>query len=112
MTEATADLSPAIARFGTEEPVAPPRILKAGVLEARLEGGNLRYITIGGVEAIRGVAFLARDKNWGTYNAAIDDLAVDERADGFTRHLPRPRRRRHAEPELHARGSRGRRTAA
>ncbi|UOM34377.1 hypothetical protein [Acuticoccus sp. I52.16.1] len=84
MIDATAAPSPAIARFGTEEPVAPPRILKAGVLEARLEAGNLRYIMIGGVEAIRGVAFLARDRNWGTYNARIEDLAVDERADGFT----------------------------
>ena len=84
MIDATAAPSPAIARFGTEEPVVPPRILKAGVLEARLEAGNLRYIMIGGVEAIRGVAFLARDRNWGTYNARIEDLAVDERADGFT----------------------------
>ncbi|WP_075219137.1 hypothetical protein [Acuticoccus yangtzensis] len=83
-TETRTRLSPAIARFGTEETVAPMRRLKAGVLEADLDGGNLRYIRIGGVEAIRGIAFLARDKNWGTYNAEISGLQVDERADGFT----------------------------
>ena len=30
--------------FGTEEPVAPPELLKAGPLTAELEAGNLRYI--------------------------------------------------------------------
>ena len=72
------DASRAIKLYGTEEPVAPPRTLRAGALEARLEGGNLRYITIGGVEAIRGIAFLARDRNWGTYNARIEGLDVGQ----------------------------------
>ena len=75
--------SRAIKLYGTEEPVTPPRTLRAGALEARLEGGNLRYITIGGVEAIRGIAYLARDRNWGTYNARIEGLDVAEDADGF-----------------------------
>ncbi|WP_226578099.1 hypothetical protein [Acuticoccus sediminis] len=84
MIDATVEVSPAIARFGTDEPVAPMRTLRAGVLEARLDGGNLRGIRIGGVEAIRAVAFLSRDRGWGTFGAAVEDLAVDERPDGFT----------------------------
>ncbi len=77
------EASRAIKLFGTDEPVEPPRTLRAGALEARLEAGNLRYITIGGVEAIRAIAFLARDRNWGTYGARIEDLAVSEDDTGF-----------------------------
>ena len=77
------ELTQSVKLFGTDEPPAPARTLRAGALEAVLEAGNLRYIRIGGVEALRGIAFLARDRNWGTYGATIDDLKVDEQADGF-----------------------------
>ena len=48
---------------------------RAGALTAELEGGNLRYIRFGGVEMIRAVSFIVRDKNWGTYNPAISESA-------------------------------------
>ncbi len=70
--------------FGTEEPVTPPRLLAAGPLTAELDTGNLRHIRYRGVELIRAVSFIVRDRNWGTYNPEIRDLAVEERADGFT----------------------------
>ena len=70
--------------YGTEEPVTPPRLLVAGPLTAELDNGNLRHIRLGGVEIIRAVSFIVRDRNWGTYNPAIEDLVVDERPDGFT----------------------------
>jgi hypothetical protein len=70
--------------FGTDEPVTPLRILKAGALTAELDTGNLRHIRYAGVEIIRAVSFIVRDRNWGTYNPVISDLVVDERADGFT----------------------------
>ena len=69
--------------FGTDEPVVPPRLLRAGALSAELEAGNLRYIRLGGVEMIRAVSFIVRDKNWGTYNPLISDLSIEETADGF-----------------------------
>ena len=59
--------------YGTDEPVIPPRLLRAGPLTAELEAGNLRYIRFGGVEMIRAVSFIVRDKNWGTYNPAISE---------------------------------------
>jgi hypothetical protein len=70
--------------FGTEEPVEAPPIVKAGPLEAVLEAGNLRYVTIGGREALRAIAFLVRDRNWGTYNPEISNLQIDQQADRFT----------------------------
>ena len=54
----------AVRLFGTEEAVAPPRILTAGALTAELDGGNLRHIRFGGVEIIRAVSFIVRDRNW------------------------------------------------
>ncbi|MBV8651691.1 MAG: hypothetical protein JO255_09510, partial [Alphaproteobacteria bacterium] len=80
MTEAP---SRSIRLFGTDEPVAPVRVLTAGQLSAELESGNLRYIRYGGIEMIRAVSFIVRDRNWGTYNPEITNLAVSETADGF-----------------------------
>ncbi|MEC5292264.1 hypothetical protein VSX64_16645 [Aurantimonas sp. C2-6-R+9] len=75
--------SRSVALTGTEEPVTPPRILRAGALSAELDNGNLRAIRYGWVEIIRAVSFLVRDRNWGTYNATIDDLKVEESAERF-----------------------------
>ena len=75
--------STAVRLFGTEEAVTPPRILKAGPLSADLDAGNLRHIRFGGVEVIRAISFIVRDRNWGTYNPTISDLQVEE-SEGFT----------------------------
>jgi hypothetical protein len=69
--------------YGTEQPVTPPRILRAGALSAEFEAGNLRYIRYGGVEMIRAISFIVRDKNWGTYNPEISDLRIEENSKGF-----------------------------
>ena len=63
--------------------MTPPRVLRAGALSAEFEAGNLRYIRFGGVEMVRAVSYIVRDKNWGTYNPAISDLKSEENADGF-----------------------------
>ncbi len=75
--------STAVRLFGTEEPSPRPRILTAGPLTAELDAGNLRHIRFGGVELIRAISFIVRDRNWGTYNPVIENLAIDENADGF-----------------------------
>src|SRR5947207_1791168 len=76
--------SRAIKLFGTEEPVGETTLLAAGALEATLDSGNLRYIKVGGKEAIRAIAFLARDRNWGTYSPQISNLKIASNAEGFT----------------------------
>lgn len=75
--------SRAIKRFGTEEPVPPARVLQAGALSAEFDAGNLRHIRQGGVELIRAISFIVRDHNWGTYNPAIENLAIDESGGRF-----------------------------
>ena len=76
--------SRSIKLFGTDQPAGPATVLATGALEASLDAGNLRYIKIGGKEALRAIAFLVRDRNWGTYNAQISNLKIDRGDDRFT----------------------------
>ena len=76
--------SRAIMLFGTDEPAAETRLLRAGPLTAELDAGNLRYIRHGGREAIRAISYVVRDQLWGTFNPEIRDLEVEETADRFT----------------------------
>ena len=69
--------------YGTSEQVEPPRLLRAGKLTAELEAGNLRYIRFAGIELIRAISFIVRDKDWGTYNPIISDLKLDLQPEGF-----------------------------
>lgn len=76
--------SRAIKLFGTEEPVGKQRALTSGDLTAILDNGGLRYIRYHGVDVLRAIAFLVRDKNWGTYSAVISDLKVKQSKQGFS----------------------------
>lgn len=79
----SAEPSETIKLFGTVETVQAPMPLRAGSLSAELDGGNLRHIRFDGLEIIRGIAFIIRDKNWGTYNPTIIGLQVEEAEQGF-----------------------------
>ncbi|HSG88620.1 MAG TPA: hypothetical protein VLA56_05370, partial [Pseudomonadales bacterium] len=76
-------LSRAVKLFGTDVPDTRGRTLRAGALSAVLDNGALRYIRINGVEVLRGIAFLVRDENWGTFAPAISGLRVRQGEDGF-----------------------------
>jgi len=75
--------SRAVKLFGTEEAVGKTTLLSAGSLQATLDTGNLRYIKIGGKEAIRAISYLVRNRNWGTYNPEISNLRIEQNASGF-----------------------------
>jgi hypothetical protein len=76
--------SRAIKLCGTDATDPPARRLSAGKLSVELENGQLRYVRFGCAEALRGVAFLVRDENWGTYAPQIENLDVCETAESFT----------------------------
>ena len=76
--------SRAIALCGTEQPDAPGRILKAGPLSVEFDNGQLRYLKVNGIEVLRAIGFLIRDKNWGTATLAISNLKIDQRSDSFS----------------------------
>ena len=75
--------SRAVKLFGTDESIETPRVLQAGPLSAEFESGNLRYIKFHGIEMIRAISYIVRDKNWGTYNPKLSNLKIEERADAF-----------------------------
>jgi hypothetical protein len=74
----------AVKLFGTEEPPIQPKVLRAGQLTAELDSGNLRHIRVGGVEVMRAISFIVRDKDWGTYNPILTELEIEETPDRFS----------------------------
>lgn len=75
--------SRAIALFGTDEPVANVKTLRAGPLTVEFDNGALRYIKVGGKEALRNIAFVVRDQNWGTYNPILKNLKIGQAPSAF-----------------------------
>ena len=75
--------SRAIKLFGTEIPDGRRRELVAGPITVMFDNGALRYIRYRGVEVLRGISYLLRDKNWGTYAPAIENLKIQQGKTGF-----------------------------
>jgi hypothetical protein len=67
-----------IALYGTDKPPRLSQVLRAGDAQVTLDTGQLRHLRMGGVEAIRAVSFLVRDRDWGTVEPHITDLTVKE----------------------------------
>ena len=75
--------SAALRLYGTEEEAPAARMLRAGALSATLEAGKLRWIRYGGVDALRGLAFVVRGGGWETYAPVIANLQIEETDGGF-----------------------------
>ncbi|MFK7876238.1 MAG: hypothetical protein AB8B71_10725, partial [Paracoccaceae bacterium] len=50
--------------YGTPQPAAPRRSIRCGSLNAVIEAGALRAISLGPVELVRQIDFPVRDENW------------------------------------------------
>lgn len=75
--------SRAVKLYGTDVPDTRGRILRAGMLSLELDNGAVRYVRLSGVETLRGIAFLVRDENWGTFSPELSNLQVKESGDSF-----------------------------
>jgi D-apionolactonase len=69
--------------YGTGRKEPEPRLLTAGPLTAEFIEGNLRIIAYKGIEVLRAVSYLVRDKDWGTYALHLSDLLIGEDDDTF-----------------------------
>ncbi|PZV36503.1 D-apionate lactonase [Mesorhizobium kowhaii] len=74
----------ALLLYGTHTVEAEPVRLSAGVLSADFVNGNLRTIRHGGTEVLRAIAYIVRDRDWGTYEPELTDLVIDQGADTFS----------------------------
>jgi D-apionolactonase len=70
--------------YGRDESPVETRELRAGPLTMVLEGADLRYVRMGGVEVVRRLYAAIRDHNWGTVPAELHGFELDERDDAFT----------------------------
>lgn len=70
--------------YGTHAVEAEPVRLSAGLLSADLVNGNLRTIRHGGTEVLRAIAYIVRDRDWGTYEPELTDLVIDRNAEAFS----------------------------
>jgi len=76
-------ISREIKLFGTDETVEPMRTMTAGPLTAEFDQGALRFIKVHGIEAVRNIAFVVRDKDWGTYQPEITNLNINQTDNEF-----------------------------
>lgn len=74
----------AFALYGTHEAEEHPVRLTAGRLSADLANGNLRTIRYDGIEVLRAVSYLVRDRDWGTYSSAIENLWIEQGNGAFS----------------------------
>lgn len=70
--------------YGRDEPLAEPRQLRAGPLSLVLDGLDLRYLTLGGVELVRRLYVAVRDHNWDTIPGTATHVEVAAGAGHFT----------------------------
>lgn len=69
--------------YGTSQVEPRGQGLTAGAWSALLIDGALRDIRYSGIEVIRAIAYLVRDKDWGTCRPVTRDMMIDESTEGF-----------------------------
>ena len=71
-------MNDALTLFGTASLPAPRERFEVAGVSFSYEAGALRHLKLNGVEAIRGIAFLVRDRDWGTLEPVITDKKIDQ----------------------------------
>jgi D-apionolactonase len=69
--------------YGRDQPPVKRHRVHAGALTAVLEGGDVRYVQVGGVEILRRLFTAVRDRNWDTVPAVISDFELDVMSESF-----------------------------
>ncbi|MFQ1701334.1 hypothetical protein ACJ5NV_12145 [Loktanella agnita] len=67
--------------YGTDHRALPTTHMAQRPWSFTLDSGNLRYVMLNGVEAIRSIAFLVRDSDWGTLSPRIEGEATIQKDD-------------------------------
>ena len=69
--------------YGRDEPPVETRLLRAGPVTALLEGRDLRFVRVGGVEVVRRLYMAVRDQDWNTLAGEPTEMSVEAGADRF-----------------------------
>ena len=73
-------MSEAFRLYGTLEPPVSSEYVTIGQLSFTMEEGALRHIRVGGIEIIRCIVFLVRDRDWGTLTPRL--CLISRQSDG------------------------------
>ncbi|MFW2542419.1 hypothetical protein ACN2XU_07235 [Primorskyibacter sp. 2E107] len=68
-------MSEAMRLYGTEVPDMAAERITLGALSFTLQNGALRHIRLGDQELVRSVAFLVRDRDWGTLAPVLTEVS-------------------------------------
>jgi len=71
-------VSDPVSLYGTSQQPAPLERLSHGDVAVTLQDGALRHLAVRGTEIIRSVAFLARDRDWGTIVPEIGTISREQ----------------------------------
>ncbi len=73
-----------VSRYGQNEPLPRRHDLRAGPLTAVLEGGDLRYVKLGGDTVVLRLYAAIRDRNWNTIEPRFLGYELDRGDDRFS----------------------------
>src|SRR5215217_8478421 len=73
-----------VSQYGKDEPLPPRHDLRAGPLTAVLEGGDLRYVKLGGDTVVLRLYAAIRDRNWNTIEPTFLRYELDRGDDRFS----------------------------
>src|SRR3569833_2015616 len=73
-----------LARYGTASAEKEDRVLAAGPLEVRLQGCAIQAIRFRGRHMLGSLAFLVRDRGWGTIPIEFEDAGHEIQAYRFS----------------------------
>ena len=73
--------------YGTKVNPTISKHIEIGVMSFTLERGALRHIKVSGTEIIRGIAFLVRDRDWGTLAPHLTIVSCENDGEIFSLHL-------------------------
>ena len=77
------DAVESVALYGSAEQEPEPLLLTAGALSAEFVAGNLRDIRFDGLEVIRAIGYIVRDKDWGTCAPVLSNFEARQEAESF-----------------------------
>ena len=70
--------------YGTEQPPVSNQPFLRSPWSFSYQTGALRHIKINGSEAIRGISFLVRDRDWGTLDPALENEKILQTASALS----------------------------
>jgi hypothetical protein len=73
-----------VSQYGRNEPLPQRHDLRAGPLTAVLEGGDLRYVKLGGEIVVLRLYAAIRDRNWGTIEPRFLSYELERGDEGFS----------------------------